>query len=211
MIDIIAELDAIRRRVHEGERGDQLAVRLERTYPADPADVWDALTDPKRIARWFLPVSGDLRVGGTFAAEGNADGTILECVPPSRLVLTWGAPDSVVTVELAPTPGAAESTDLVLEHAVPAAFVPDAGGALYVGPGWDGAVLGLGRYLGGREVDDPAAFQNSPEVLEYNAGSISAWETALRASGLATEDQIAAAVQAATAQYTVLPDEDARS
>ncbi|MDX6744866.1 SRPBCC domain-containing protein [Actinocorallia sp. A-T 12471] len=203
MIDIPAEIAAIGRRVHAGEDGDKLVVALARAYPAAPERIWAALTEPARLARWFLPVRGDLREGGSFATEGNADGTIVRCEPAKRLVLTWGAPESIVTVELTPQ---GESTGVVLEHAVPAAFVPDAGGALYVGPGWDGALLGLGLYLGGFETDDPSEFQNSPEVLEYNAGSITAWETALRASNLATDAQIDAAVRAATANYTVPPD-----
>ncbi|TCK26892.1 SRPBCC family protein [Pseudonocardia endophytica] len=196
MIDIIAELDAIRRRVHAP--GDDLAVRLERRYPSDVEDVWDALTDPERIARWFLPVSGDLRVGGHFTTEGNADGEIRVCDRPSRLVLTWGGPDSVVTLDLAPD---GDATVLTLEHAVPLAFVPDGSGALYVGPGWDGALLGLGAHVSGTTIGDP----DSPEMLEFNGGSIPRWETAVRESGLATEEQIAASVVAATAQYTVVP------
>ncbi|MDQ4119259.1 MAG: SRPBCC domain-containing protein [Actinomycetota bacterium] len=202
MIDIITELDAIRRRVHAP--GDDLAVRLERRYPSDVEEVWDALTDPERIARWFLPVSGDLRVGGRFATEGNADGEIRVCDRPSRLVLTWGGPDSVVALQL--TPDGTDATVLALEHTVPSAFVPDGSGALYVGPGWDGALLGLGLYLSGNAVGDPVEAANSPMVLEFNAGSIPRWEAAVRESGLATDEQIAASVEAATAQYTVLPE-----
>lgn len=202
MIDIIAELDAIRRRTHAP--GDDLAVRLERRYPADAEDVWDALTDPERIARWFLPVTGDLRVGGHFATEGNADGEIRVCERPSTLVLTWGGPESIVTVQLAPA--GSDATVLVLEHTVPSSFVPDATGGLYVGPGWDGALLGLGIYLSGNAVGDPAEAANSPEVIEFNAGSVQRWEIAVRESGLATEEQIAASVAVATAQYTTLPE-----
>ncbi len=202
MIDIIAELDAIRRRVHAP--GDDLAVRLERRYPADVEDVWDALTDPERIARWFLPVTGDLRVGGRFATEGNADGEIRTCERPATLVLTWGGPESVVTVQLAPDGG--DATLLTLEHTVPSAFVPDGSGGLYVGPGWDGALLGLGIYLAGNAVGDPAEVANSPVVIEFNAGSVQRWETAVRESGLATEEQIAASVAVATQQYTTLPE-----
>ncbi|RZT83815.1 uncharacterized protein YndB with AHSA1/START domain [Pseudonocardia sediminis] len=203
MIDIIAELDEVRRRVHAGERGDQVAVRLERTYSAGVEDVWDALTDPERLARWFLPVSGDLEVGGRFATEGNADGEILRCDRPSTLVLTWGGPESVVTVELAAPD--ADSTVLTLDHSVAATLVPDSGGALYVGPGWDDAFLALGLHLRGTDLGDPAEFQNSPEVLSYNQGVVQAWEATLRESGMATEEQTQDALVVATAQFTALP------
>lgn len=202
MIDILSELEEARRRVHAP--GDDLAVRLERRYAAEVEDVWDALTDPERIVRWFLPVTGDLRVGGHFATEGNADGEIRECERPSRLVLTWGGPESVVTLQLAPDGD--DATVLVLEHTVPSAFVGDASGALYVGPGWDGALLGLGIYLSGNANGDPREAANSPEVLEFNAVSIQRWEAAVRESGLATDEQIAGSVAAATAQYTTLPE-----
>lgn len=152
MNDLIDALDAVRRQVHSGERGDAVAVRLERRYPAGAADVWDALTDPERLARWFLPVSGDLRPGGRFRTEGNADG---------------------------------EDSVLVPEHAVPATFVPDAGGALHVGPGWDGALLGLGLFLAGRAIGDPAEMDT------------------------VTDEQVAAAVEVSLQQFTVLPDGEA--
>ena len=126
------------------------------------------------------------------------------CERPSTLVLTWGGPESVVTVQLAPDGG--DATLLTLEHTVPSAFVPDGSGGLYVGPGWDGALLGLGIYLAGNAVGDPAEAANSPVVIEFNAGSVQRWETAVRESGLATEEQIAASVAVATQQYTTLPE-----
>lgn len=40
--------------------------------------MWDACTDPERIPRWFLPISGDLRLNGRYQLEGNAGGAITE-------------------------------------------------------------------------------------------------------------------------------------
>jgi uncharacterized protein YndB with AHSA1/START domain len=39
---------------------------VSRSYPAELADVWDACTNPERIPRWFLPVSGELKEGGRY-------------------------------------------------------------------------------------------------------------------------------------------------
>ena len=61
--------------------GEGRTVVLRRRYPAAVEDVWDAITDPERIGRWFLPVDGDLRPGGHYQLEGNAGGTILRCEP----------------------------------------------------------------------------------------------------------------------------------
>ena len=97
---------------------------IVRSFPTDPADLWSALTDPERVPRWFLPISGDLRVGGRYQLEGNAGGTVEECEPPRRLRVTWEFGDgdpTWVTLTLAPD-GAA--TRLELEHvgAVPEAL-----------------------------------------------------------------------------------------
>mgnify|MGYP002779413394 CR=1 FL=1 len=65
-IDRDTEVAAIERRVarREGANGEEIAVVARRPYPAPAADVWAALTEPDRLRRWFLPVSGDLRPGG---------------------------------------------------------------------------------------------------------------------------------------------------
>jgi uncharacterized protein YndB with AHSA1/START domain len=46
-----------------------------RTYQAGQGDLWEALTSADRIPRWFLPVTGDLRLGGRFQLTGNAGDT----------------------------------------------------------------------------------------------------------------------------------------
>ncbi len=104
--------------------GDAHVVAASRTYSAPIHDVWDALTNAERIPRWFLPVQGDLRLGGTYQFEGNAGGEIRECEPPRRLLVTWvmgepGSEDSSV-VEVVLDPMGDAETILTVEHtAVP--------------------------------------------------------------------------------------------
>src|SRR5687768_4118913 len=90
-IDSLGLIGAVARevgsRVHEGRPAR--VVIASRTYDAAVEDVWDALTDAERIPRWFLPVSGDLRLGGRYQFEGNADGEITRCDPPRHLAATW--------------------------------------------------------------------------------------------------------------------------
>lgn len=102
MKDVLEELAATAREVARRGAGDDalIAVTLRREYPAEVEEVWEAVTDPERLARWFAPVGGDLREGGTFSVEGNAEGQIRECVRPSALTVTWGGPVSVVRVRL---------------------------------------------------------------------------------------------------------------
>ena len=58
------------------------AVVAARVYDTDPKDLWDALTNPERIPRWFSPVTGELKLGGRYQIQGNAGGTITRCDPP---------------------------------------------------------------------------------------------------------------------------------
>ena len=198
MRDLLDEVMAAHRDVRRRGTGDaeEIAAVVRRRYDAAAADVWDAVTDPERLARWFAPVSGDLRAGGSFQVEGNAGGDVRECDPPRALTVSWGGPESIVAVRLTPD---GEGTLLELEHSVPVAFVGSGAGALYVGPGWDVAVLGLARFLAGEVVDDPAAWEGTPEGQRYALATIRAWSDAVGST--ATAEEVAAAAEASRAQF----------
>jgi uncharacterized protein YndB with AHSA1/START domain len=195
ILDIPRQIGAITREV--SEEGDLVRVQMDRRYPSPRADVWDALTDPDRIRRWMMPISGDLRVGGSFQLEGNAGGEILHCERPSVLRVTFGDPSSLVEVRLDED---GSQTVLTLEHTVPKSLAGGVAGALYVGPGWDGALLGLGLYLDGLVAEDPVAAANSPEAQEFSAQSVSAWVGVLERTGV-DDETIAGAKQAALTQF----------
>jgi uncharacterized protein YndB with AHSA1/START domain len=85
-------------------------VRMEDGFDTDIDDLWSALTDPRRLARWLGEVEGDLRLGGEFRARFFASGwegtgRVAVCEPPQHLlVLTEqpGQPDEhVIEVTLA--------------------------------------------------------------------------------------------------------------
>lgn len=202
MIDAVNQLKAIHREVGTKpiEGGEGVGVLMRRTYHTSIEDVWDAVTDPERLRRWFLPISGDLRVGGTFQLEGNAGGEILECDRPRLLRVTFGGPTSVVELRLAEEGD--EQTTLELEHTVPIEMAGSVAGALFVGPGWDGAFVALGLYFDGDIADDPVAAADSPEAHELMRQSIVVWTEAVEAAGTASPDQIAVGVEMAKAQFT---------
>jgi uncharacterized protein YndB with AHSA1/START domain len=208
IIDIAEQIGAISREVsrQHTESGETVAVTLQRRYPADPADVWQAITDPERVRRWFLPLTGDLREGGNFELEGNASGDIVKCEPPRHLVVTFGGESSIVDVQLS---GDGQQTLLKLTHSVPVELAGSGAGALYVGPGWDGALMGIALYLAGEAPEDPVAAANSPQVQDFNVSSIKEWVASIEASGTADADAISAAQQASLAQFApdlVRPD-----
>ena len=171
---------------------------MRRTYATDPADLWECLTDPDRIARWFMPLSGELKEGGSYQLEGNAGGEILQCAPPERLRTTFGGPESIVQLTL--TAQGTGRTELTLDHSVPVAMARSVAGALFVGPGWDGAFLGLGLYLAGEVVGDPREMANSPEVVAFSRASIDRWTDVVREAG-ATPDEVEGGRQMALAQF----------
>jgi uncharacterized protein YndB with AHSA1/START domain len=200
MIDIARQLAAIHREVgrHPADSGEEVTVLLRRSYDADIEDVWDAVTDPDRVKRWFMPLSGDLRPGGKFQLEGNAGGEILTCEPPRLLKVTFGGPASLVELRLS---AAGETTTLELEHTVPLEMAGSGAGALYVGPGWDGALMALDLFVRGEVIADPVAAASSPEAQEFSRGSVQAWAATIESSGTATAEEIAAGVEMSLAQF----------
>jgi uncharacterized protein YndB with AHSA1/START domain len=190
----IDHLGAVRRELTTVERDGVELRRLivERTYPAPIGEVWDALTYPERIPRWFLPVSGDLRPGGRYQLEGNAGGTVLACDPPRELHVTWeyGGDVSWLGVRLTDS-DTGPGTRLVLE--------PGA-----VGLGWELALRALTEHLTTGEAVDPAAaaaWAASPAGLAFLTGCSDAWAQASIRSGEDADDAIAAAARCLAA-YT---------
>jgi uncharacterized protein YndB with AHSA1/START domain len=85
-------------------------VRIEDRYDTDIDDLWSAITDPDRLARWHGRVEGDLRPGGEFrlfTADLDSAGRIDVCEPPRRLVVTTRETDESyrVSAEHRPLPG----------------------------------------------------------------------------------------------------------
>ncbi|MGW0791293.1 SRPBCC family protein [Streptomyces sp. NPDC002911] len=208
MNEIVDEVSRVHREVGTRRVGSEEAgtVLLRRTFDAGPADVWGAVTSPERIARWFLPVTGDFRVGGGYQLEGNAGGKILECVPPERLRVSWlFGPDpgfSEVEVRLAPERG--NRTVFELEHVsvIPEEFRSQYGPGA-VGIGWDLALLGLGWHLTGDGIspEDAVEWQTSPEAKAFVARSGEEWGRAFAAAG-ADPETVTATTVATVAFYT---------
>jgi uncharacterized protein YndB with AHSA1/START domain len=216
MIDIVREIEAVQREVGSGRiaAGEGRTIRLQRTYDAPVEDVWDALTSPERITRWFLPISGDYRVGGRFQLEGNAGGEILTCERPNRFRVTWAYgevtdPSSVSELEVRLTPAGDGSTELELEHT---AIVPDDMWGEYgpgaVGIGWDQGVLGLSLHLRGESMGDPTAWARSDEGRTFFERSSVAWGAANEAAGA---DPALAAKGVANSTAFYAPDPEAPS
>jgi len=208
MTDVTHEISAVRRTVGSRtlEAGEARVVTVTRTYPADVEDVWDACTNPERIPRWFLPVSGELRLGGRYQLEGNAGGVIERCDPPKGFAATWeyGGEVSWIDVRFEPV---ADGTRFTLEHV---AHVDDERWAEFgpgaVGVGWDLGLLGLGQHLATGATVSPEGMEwaGSPEGRRFMTESSDAWRAASVDAGTDPADARAAADRT-TAFYTGEP------
>jgi uncharacterized protein YndB with AHSA1/START domain len=179
-----------------------------RHYDTEIDDLWDALTNGERIPRWFLPISGDLKLGGRYQFKGNAGGEITRCEPPRLLSVTWEYGSEVSWLNVTLASDAAGGTGLELEHIAHVSderwdqFGPGA-----VGVGWDLGLIGLARHLAsGAAVDRAAAFawQTSAEGKATMRAYSEAWGEASIAAG--TDAAAAhAAARRTTAFYTGEP------
>ena len=67
-------------------------VRIEDRLDTNIDDLWSALTNPRRLARWIGEVEGDLRPGGEysfrfFASGSEGTGRVEACEPSQRLLV----------------------------------------------------------------------------------------------------------------------------
>ncbi len=183
----------VENREHQGKPAIVgVAVRI---YDTTVEDLWEAITTPERLVRWFLPVEGDLRLGGRYQLKGNAGGTITRCDPPEALDLTWefAGGTSWVNVRLEPE---GEKARLTLEHIAHTGGIGEEHlkkyGPAATGIGWDLALHGLKQHFasGGAAVD-PAAFEAwtmSSEGKAFVRKCGEAWCEAHIASGADPEE-----------------------
>ena len=204
-INVENHLSAVHRSVSSLERNGQPAntVTLSRSYVTTVADLWDAVTNGERIPRWFLPVSGDLNLGGRYQLEGNAGGVITECERLSHFALTWEFAGDVSWVEVRVSGDGNGRARLTLTHiALPSDHWAEYGPGA-TGVGWELGLLGLAIHIAqpDKPMPDDAAFAASPEGKAFIAGSSEEWSQAAMAAGKGPGAARAAA-RRTTAFYT---------
>jgi uncharacterized protein YndB with AHSA1/START domain len=210
MINVTEQVNAVRRVVGTRalEAGEARTVTISQSYKTTIEDLWDACTNAERIPRWFLPVSGDLRLHGRYQLEGNAGGTIESCDPPRAFGATWEFSDQVTWIEVRLAPEPDGRARLEIEHI---ALVEDERwlqfGPGAVGVGWDLTLIGLAIHLESAAPVDRAqgmAWVASEEGRQFMSTSSERWREANVAAG---EDATLAAeaAQRTTSAYTGAP------
>lgn len=127
------------------------AVTVEDFYNTDIDDLWSALTDPDRLARWIATVEGDPRLGNTvqttFLSSGyEGAGRIDICDAPRRLMVTFEAGTPGENVVEANLTAVGDRTRLIIEQrGFPLTDIVGHAG------GWQMHAEDLAAYLAGRE------------------------------------------------------------
>ena len=207
MIDAKEQISNVRRKLGTRvlEAGEARVLTISQAYDTDLDDLWHVVTDPERIARWFLPVSGELREGGKYQLEGNAGGTITHCDRPSGYDATWEFGGQISWIEVRLTAEGPERTRFELTHLAHVDEHWNQYGPGAVGIGWDSGLLGLAMHLAApdapRDNDAIMAWMGSEDGRTFMRLSSDAWAEADIEAG---EDPEAARTRAAAtyAAYT---------
>jgi uncharacterized protein YndB with AHSA1/START domain len=133
-------------------------VRMEDRYDTDIDDLWSAITDPSRLARWYGEVRGDLRVGGelrirVFSSGWEGARRVEACEPPRRLLMVGKEEDAPyeLATEVWLTPDGDQTILAVEERGIPLDYLAGYGAGVQI------HVEDLATYLGGRERCDSDA------------------------------------------------------
>jgi uncharacterized protein YndB with AHSA1/START domain len=136
------------------QRGEVHVLVQTRQFRAPIEDVWAAVTEPERLARWIGswegdPASGSVQFRMLFEGDDHAAETmtIRACEPPHRLHLTSQVGDESWLLELDLTHADGVTTLTFAQPGVTAEQVAS------VGPGWD---YYLDRLLDVESGADPA-------------------------------------------------------
>jgi uncharacterized protein YndB with AHSA1/START domain len=141
--------------------GGKGVVRVEDRYDTDIDDLWSAVTDPSRLARWFGQVEGDLHPGGDFrlSVEWDGNGRVEACDPPRRLQVTWresdesfrkgrGVPPFDATIEATLTPEGNQTILVIEVRGMPLDKIA------FYGAGWQIHAENLAVHIAGHERGD---------------------------------------------------------
>jgi uncharacterized protein YndB with AHSA1/START domain len=189
-VDLMTQIGAVDREVSERDHKGKarLVVSASRTFATSPDDLWEAITKPERLARWFGSVSGDLRLGGSFQIKDNAKGEVTACKPPEMLAVTWKmyGDEGWVQAHLSPSNG---GTLLKVEHILSRRLFDRLYWSWYgagaTGVGWELWLLGLEQYVGSgaATTDDLERWRLTDEGNAYLKRATHAWARAEIAHG----------------------------
>jgi uncharacterized protein YndB with AHSA1/START domain len=130
-------------------------IRIEEHFETGIDELWSALTDSERLARWYGEIEGELRAGGEFRARVYASGwegigRIEECDPPRRFRVVSKDPDepNEETMEVVLRGDSDRTTLVVVQGNLPLDLLWAYGAGLQI------HVEDLAAYIAGRKASD---------------------------------------------------------
>jgi uncharacterized protein YndB with AHSA1/START domain len=149
-------------------------VRMEDHFQTDIHDLWSALTDPGRLARWLGEIEGDLRLEGAFRAKFFASGwegtgRVEACEPPQRLLVrTKDAEEAEEhTIEARLTSDGDGTTLVIEERGMPIDHLAAYGAGIQI------HVEDLAAHLRGRERMDASRWEELLPAYRDLAANVS--------------------------------------
>lgn len=146
-------------RVLQDDQGVYL--EFERIFPTDVADLWSAITESSRCARWFGSWTGDPTTGSVQLIMDAEDDhaaqtvTIVECEEPNVLVVELPAPDGTWRLAIELSDVDSGSRLVFTQHVTE----PDETSS--IGPGWHFYLDRLASVVANTTVpDDWAAYES---------------------------------------------------
>ena len=154
------------------------------------------------ISDWFSPITGELKLGGSYALEGNAHGVIQACEPLSRVAVTWEFAGDVSWVDLQLMSETPSGVYFELDHTSVLSPHWEQYGSGATGVGWETSYLGLYLHLihPNEAKFDEEAFAASDAGKYFVSTSSKAWAEASILAG-ADSDSATAAAERTTAFY----------
>lgn len=149
-------------------------VRMEDRFQTDIDDLWSALTEPDRLARWLGKVEGDLRLEGAFrahffASEWEGSGRVEACDPPQRLMVRTKDAEELEehTIEARLTSDGEGTTLVIEERGMPVDHLAAYGAGIQI------HVEDLAAFLGGRNRTDASRWDELLPAYRDLAANVS--------------------------------------
>lgn len=151
--------------------------------------VWESLTDPEKLGKWFQHVTGDLKLGGRFQIHDNAAGTVVSCKSGESFSITWEFAGDVSWVDVSLVALEHSSVRLSISHTMNFSEHWTHYGPGATGVGWELSLYGLAFFLlhPDEQKFDEMEFVSSPMGKSTIEESSEGWAQADITSGTSRE------------------------
>ena len=170
--------------------------------------LWESLTDPEKLGKWFQHVTGDLKLGGRFQIQDNAAGSVVSCQSGESFSITWEFAGDVSWVDVSLVALEHSSVRLCIAHTMNFSEHWTHYGPGATGVGWELSLYGLAFFLlhSDEQKFDETEFVSSPIGRSVIAESSEGWAEAGITSGI-EPNHARQAAQRTTAFYTGVENE----